>query len=136
MQSGRKPLPREQKEAAGTLQPCRDINSTIPVEKSQPIAPAYLDDAALAVWMEELPRVMRAGTAEMDSSLFARYCAVEAQTRAAYQRGESIKAATSSELRRYAELLGIAGAMSRVVRGVAPAPEDKPANPFAALPEV
>jgi phage terminase small subunit len=135
VKSGRKPLPREHKQAAGTLQACRDINTTIRVESSQPVAPAYLDPAALAVWQEELPRVMRAGTCELDSTLFARYCAVEAQTRAAYLRGEPIKAATSSELRRYAELLGIAGAMSRVVRGVAPASNDKPANAFAALPE-
>lgn len=135
MKPGKKPLPREIKIAAGTLQGCRDTNTTTVFEKSAPLAPDYLDEDALTVWREELPRVMRAGTCELDSTFFARYCALEAQTRAAYKAGEAIRAGVSSELRRYAELLGIAGAASRVVRGIAPPSDDKPVNPFAALPE-
>lgn len=130
MQRGRKAEPPGTKAARGTLQPCRDGGKAeILVPGSPPAQPDYLTPGAVDVWQEEIGRVMATGVVEIDSSLFARYCSLEALIRKAFESGVPPPAAYLTEARRMAELLGIAGRKSRVGK-VADDPI-KNANPFA-----
>lgn len=131
MQRGRKPEAPSTKAGRGTLQPVRDADRTeILVPGSPPAMPDYLTPEAIDVWQEEIGRVMAAGTVEIDSSLFARYCSLEALVRKAFNNPEADPppAAYITVLRQYSELLGIAGRKSRVGK-VADDPT-KNANPF------
>lgn len=130
MNRGRKAEPPSQKAARGTIQPCRDAGRTeVIVAGSPPVQPEYLSPEAIDVWQEELGRVMATGVVEIDSSLFARYCSLEALIRKAFRAGgEAPPAAYLTEARRMAELLGIAGRKSRVGK-VADDPT-KEVNPF------
>lgn len=130
MQRGRKAEPPSDKFARGTLQPCRDGGKTeIIVPGSPPAQPDYLTPAAIDVWQEEIGRVMATGVVEIDSSLFARYCSLEALIRQAFEAGgDPPPAAYLTEARRMAELLGIAGRKSRV--GKVGDDPSKPSNPW------
>jgi phage terminase small subunit len=100
------------------------------VPGSPPAMPDYLKPEAIDVWQEEIGRVMAAGVVEIDSSLFARYCSLEALVRQAFNAGdEPPPMAALTVLRQYGELLGIAGRKSRVGK-VADDPT-KTGNPFA-----
>lgn len=120
MKPGRKPDPLSVKFARGTIQPVRDgMKQEIVVKGDPPAMPEYLQPAAQEVWMEEIGRVMAAGTTELDSSLFARYCALEALIRIGFEEalkgnGHPPPAAYLTTQRQMAELLGIAGRKSRV----------------------
>ncbi len=131
MKRGPKPVTAQVKAMRGTLQPCRDkvtpLEMVVPGEP--PVTPDYLSPEAQEVWIEEIGRVMVAGVGERDSSLFARYCSTEALARKAYKAGEPPPAAYLTELRRMAELLGIAGPRART--GVkADGPKIVSSNPF------
>lgn len=127
MKRGRKPETVDTKQARGTLQPCRDASKVqIIASDDPPQMPDYLTPAAECVWEETIGRVMHAGVSETDSSLLARYCAMEAISRQTLQGGEPIPASVMTALRQMEELLGIAGPKSRIGR----APGGKPANPF------
>jgi hypothetical protein len=132
MKRGAKPVPRDQKVQRGTLQPCRDGATggafQMIAPGDPPIAPDYLAPEAQEVWIEEIGRVMIAGVGERDSSLFARYCSTEALARKAFLAGEPPPAAYLTELRRMAELLGIAGPRVRT-GGVKPDGASN-SNPF------
>jgi phage terminase small subunit len=130
MQRGRKADPPANKAARGTLQPCRDADrQEIIVPGSPPAQPDYLTPEAIDVWQEEIGRVMSAGVVEIDSSLFARYCSLEALIRKAFEAdGEPPPAAYLTEARRMGELLGIAGRKSRV--GKVTDDPTKQVNPF------
>lgn len=130
MQRGRKADPPSDKAARGTLQPCRDEGRTeIVVAGSPPVQPDYLPPEAIDVWQEEIGRVMATGVVEIDSSLFARYCSLEALIRKAFKAGvEAPPASYLTEARRMAELLGIAGRKSRV--GKVTDDPTKAVNPF------
>lgn len=130
MQRGRKPEPPGVKDNRGTLQRCRDADrAEIIVPGSPPAMPDYLTPEAIDVWQEEIGRVMSSGVVEIDSSMFARYCSLEALVRQSFKAAEDPPpAAYLTVLRQYAELLGIAGRKSRVGKVV-----DDPirnANPF------
>ena len=131
MQRGRKPEAPSTKAARGTLQPVRDAERTeVIVPGDPPVMPDYLTAGAIDVWQEEIGRVMAAGVAEIDSSLFARYCSLESQVRQAFQADETPPpAAYLTVLRQYAELLGIAGRKSRVGKVTNDPTQSR--NPFA-----
>lgn len=132
MQRGRKPDPASAKAARGTLQPVRDgLKTEIIVPGDPPAMPDYLTPEAVIVWQEEIGRVMAAGIAEIDSSLFARYCALEALIRKAFgdPNGEPPPAAYLTTQRQHAELLGIAGRKSRVGKVTNDPTQSR--NPFA-----
>ena len=133
MQRGRKAEPPGIKAARGTLQPVRDDGRTeLLVPGSPPAMPDYLTAQAIDVWQEEIGRVMAAGVAEIDSSLFARYCSLEALVRQAFNVAEEPPpAAYLTVLRQYAELLGIAGRKSRVGKVVDD--PSKNTNPFRSV---
>ncbi|WOF43780.1 hypothetical protein KNJ79_02110 [Sphingopyxis indica] len=115
MKRGRKPDLPATKAQRGTLRRDRDGDEPVSgpvsliVAGDPPVMPDYLQPAAREIWIEELPRVMLGGVAELDSSMFATYCATEALVRAAFIAGEAPPAAYLTELRRLRELLGIAG---------------------------
>lgn len=131
MKRGPKAKAPSEKLAAGTLRPFRDAGKTeIIVPGDPPAMPDYLTPQAIVVWQEEIGRVMAAGIAELDSSLFARYCSLEALIRAAFKAGgEPPPAAYLTTQRQHAELLGIAGRKSRV--GKVTDDPTKRSNPFA-----
>lgn len=131
MKRGPKAKAPAEKLAAGTLRPFRDAGKTeILVPGDPPAMPDYLTPEAQIVWQEEIGRVMAAGIAEIDSSLFARYCALEALLRKAFAAGgEPPPAAYLTTQRQHAELLGIAGRKSRV--GKVTDDPTKSSNPFA-----
>lgn len=131
MQRGRKPEAPSTKVARGTVQKVRDgLKTEILVPGDPPVMPDYLTPEAIDVWQEEIGRAMAAGVAEIDSSLFARYCATEALVRKAFQAGEEPPpAAYLTVLRQYAELLGIAGRKSRVGKVTNDPTQSR--NPFA-----
>jgi hypothetical protein len=131
MKRGPKAEPPANKFARGTLQPVRDgVKTEVVVPGDPPQMPEYLTAQAIEVWQEEIGRVMTAGISEIDSSLFARYCSMEALVRQGFNAGgEPPPAAVLTVLRQHAELLGIAGRKSRV--GKAADGISGPKNPFA-----
>lgn len=94
-----------------------------------PVTPDYLSPEAQIVWQEEVARVMSVGVCELDSSIFGRYCSIEAVVRNVHANGQAAPAAYLTELRRMAELLGIAGPKSRVQK----VDQGKSSNPFGKL---
>lgn len=131
MKRGPKAEAPSAKAARGTLRPFRDgLKTEIVVAGDPPMMPDYLTPEAQIVWQEEIGRVMSAGVSEVDSSMFARYCSMEALVRQAFKAcGEPPSAAVLTMLRQHAELLGIAGRKSRV--GKVNDGPTKSANPFA-----
>lgn len=132
MKRGPKPETPSTKLARGTFQPVRDgVKTEIIVPGDPPVRPDYLSPAAIDVWQEVIGRVMAAGVTEADSALLARYCALEAEVRAAFAApdGELPSAAYLTNLRQMEELLRIAGPKSRIGGGGADGA--KPANRFA-----
>jgi hypothetical protein len=120
------------KKARNTLRPFRDAGKQeIIVPGSPPQQPDYLSPEAIDVWQEVIGRVMAARVTEIDSSLLARYCSLEALVRASFkaEEGPPPPAAYLSELRKCEELLGIAGPKSRVAGG--PPIGGAATNPFA-----
>lgn len=89
--------------------------------------PNFLPVAAQAVWVEEYDRVVAGQTTDLDSSMFANYCALSAIIRAKFSNGEEPTAAYLVEARRLAEALGIGGPSSRVGKAV----REQPKNAFA-----
>jgi hypothetical protein len=132
MKRGAKPQLPVTKLARGTLRKDRDgaqpLVGQVVGSGEPPIVPDYLAPSAREIWLEELPRVMVGGVAELDSSLFARYCSLEALARAAFMAGEPPPAAYLTELRRMSELLGIAGPRVRQGQKQGGATAD---NPFS-----
>lgn len=134
MKPGRRVADPAKKDLMGTYRADRHatITEIASPPKSVPLPPAYLTADALSVWREEHPRVVACGAVEADSSIFARYCTYEANFRAMVAAGGVPKSAMLTVLRQYAELLGIAGQRSRLMKGGAP---DKPASsPFTIRP--
>lgn len=134
MKAGRRIANPASKALAGTYRKDRhgDIAPISTVPATAPVMPQGLSQAAQTIWTEEARRVATAGTTEADSSLFARYCEMEAWARAAFAGGELPKLALLTELRRVGELLGIAGARSRLAHTGKTEPAK--ASPFAAKP--
>ena len=105
----------------------------VTLPRSVPVTPAYLSEGALAVWAEDIERVVACGAVEADSNCFATYCELEAAIRTAWLETTIPKAAYLVELRRLRELLGIAGYRSRL--GKVSSNETPKASPFSAAPK-
>jgi len=97
--------------------------------------PEYLDRivGAKDIWFEEIERVVAHGVTADHSSSFARYCCLEWLCRQAFAAAQVPAAATLSEVRKLAEMLGIVGLAGRTSNG-----QQGPAlaqhNPYADLP--
>nr|WP_317893657.1 hypothetical protein [uncultured Sphingomonas sp.] len=122
------------KKLAGTYRDCVDGDTVaLAVVANGPVTPGYLTAEARLVWDEELARVVACGATEADSSIFARYCEMEASFRVSIIAGELPTSALITELRRVAELLGIAGQRSRLAK--ASAGQSASASPFSIRPK-
>lgn len=136
MKPGRRIANPATKQLQGTFRGDRHGNIValaLPTQDA-PIPPAYLTAEAKLVWAEEVRRVTACGATSADSSLFARYCEMEATFRVGVMGGELPKAALLTELRRSAELLGIAGIRSRLGRANT-GQEPAKASPFTVRPK-
>lgn len=118
MKTGRRITNPSPKMLAGTYRKDRhaDIMGLAAPARNEPVMPAYLTVGAKLVWNKEMRRVAACGVTEADSSLFARYWECEAAFRIEVLAGGLPKSALLTELRRMAELLGIAGLRSRLAR--------------------
>ncbi|MDG2532061.1 hypothetical protein P6144_00225 [Sphingomonas sp. HITSZ_GF] len=120
MKSGRRIANPKTKQMAGTYR--KDRHGDIAPIAATPIPtgpkqPAYLTPEGKLVWAEEINRVTALGATEADSSAFARYCEMEAHFRLAIMAGDDFPTGVMlTELRRYAELFGIAGLRSRLAK--------------------
>ena len=122
------------KHLAGTFKPSVDGNTVaLAIVTNDPTKPAYLTCEARLVWDEELKRVVACGATDADSSIFARYCEMEATYRVSIMAGELPQTALLTELRRSAELLGIAGLRSRLAKAGGSAGAS--ASPFTVRPK-
>lgn len=135
MKSGKRIPSPASKQLAGTYRKDRHANIAVIASPTPdaPIQPAYLSAEAKIVWAEEVRRVTACGATEADSSMFARYCEMEAAFRVQVMAGELPKAALLTELRRSAELLGIGGLRSRLAR-TGSQKEAPKASPFSIRP--
>jgi phage terminase small subunit len=135
MISGRKPKTIEQKKLSNTVQPCRDgLKVTLAiVPANAPSAPEWITDGAREVWDADVKRAVGMGLAEVDQSMFALYCETMAAFIAAVKDGSPPNAAFRSELRKQMELLGMAGAKSRLAK-VASNEPPKP-SPYSVRPK-
>src|SRR5689334_19172274 len=121
MNRGAKRLPPRLKVLTGSYRRDRDAHAVeLGVTEGTPTPPAWLPPDAVAVWNETWPRV--AGlklVGKQDAGVFANYCALTAALARAW-RGNTAPppAALLSEHRKVSELLGLAGAKSRVGRGL------------------
>lgn len=130
MQRGPKLKNPTTKKLAGTFKDCVDGTTAPIVQLTQdiPVAPSWLSVAAKDVWAADLARVVACGAREPDSHFFAVYCEMMARFVATVKAGDPPNAAFVSELRKEAEMLGIAGAKARLARGGDQTPAS---NPFA-----
>jgi hypothetical protein len=130
MQRGRKPDLPSVKRRRGTFRADRDAGRfEIVVPSDPPIMPSWLTEAGKSAWLDNVGRVMQSGLCtELDSDLFANYCNLIGAIGQAWAAGEVPPSWAIGEARRLGELLGLAGARSRLLRhGGAPA---DPNNPF------
>ncbi|MGC8526150.1 hypothetical protein [Acidiphilium sp.] len=131
MKSGRKPATPAEHVARGTRRKDRHsalVDLTAVVEPGAlPVRPDDLSADAEAVWADNIGRVSETRLAtEIDSDFFPNYCRLQGAINACWRVGEVPPAAHLMEARRMQEMIGIAGARSRI--GQMPA---KPApNPF------
>ena len=137
MKTGRRIANPKTKQLTGTFRKDRhgDI-APIVAELVQvgPVQPRYLTAEAKLVWAEEIKRVTAMGATEADSSMFARYCEMEAAFRVAIMAGGDFPSGVMlTELRRYAELFGIGGVRSRLAKMGGNEPVK--ASPFSVRPK-
>jgi hypothetical protein len=137
MQRGRRPIPASEKAARGTFRQDRDAHKVqLVVDNDGPVMPPHMVETedendltkiARAIWVELHPIVTALGASECDSSLFARYCYLEADARALMVQGILPSNGKMTQLRQMEEMLRIAGPKSRVA-GAKPMGGDS--NPF------
>jgi len=83
-----------------------------------PIQPAWLTEAGREAWLDNIGRVASAGRAsELDSALLGQFMNLLGACNAAWSAGDVPPSAALTELRRFAELFGLAGAASRLEAG-------------------
>lgn len=131
MQSGRKSKTIQQKELTNTVQKCRDAGKVelTPATSAPPIPPVWLSPGAKDVWMTDIQRAASMGLTDIDQSMFALYCETMASFIDGVKAGAVPNAAFRSELRKQMELLGMAGAKSRLTKIALPEP--KKLSPFS-----
>lgn len=132
MNTGRRIANPQSKRLAGTYREDRhgSIAPIAVVPNDHPICPDWLPAPAKAIWQADIGRIIACGATSVDSSMVALYCVTMADFVAAVGAGDVPNASFRSELRKQAEMLGIAGAKSRLAK--IGTPDAKASNPFAA----
>jgi len=130
MKTGRRIANPASKNLAGTFRADRhaDIVPMVQLVADTPIVPEWLSPGAKDVWATDLPRVVATGAVSIDSAMFALYADTMATFIGAIKAGDTPTAAYRSELRKQMELLGIAGAKSRLTKVASP--DAQKASPF------
>ncbi len=123
------------KKLAGTYKESVDGTTAPIVNLTQdiPLPPLWLSAGAKDVWAADLARVVACGAREPDSHFFAVYCEMMTRFVASVKAGDPPNAAFVSELRKEAEMLGIAGAKSRLAR-LGGTPDKATTSPFSVRP--
>lgn len=130
MKTGRRIANPTAKQLAGTYRKDRHANIvpvTITATDNVPEAPTWLTDGAKDVWATDLAHAVACGATAIDSGMFALYAETMATFIADVKKGVATNAAFRSELRKMLELLGMAGAKSRLAKvGTPDAPKASP----------
>lgn len=132
MKPGKKLSDPQRKKLAGTHKPSVDSNVVslaTPTVRDLPVAPSWLTPGAQEIWKTDIERIAATGATSIDSAMVALYCETMAVFVASVKAGEPANAAFRSELRKQMELLGIAGAKSRLARVGAAEPAKQ--SPFS-----
>ena len=131
MQRRPKPQLPAMKLEKGTYQPCRDGNRMEIVAPDELLQkPDWLTAAGEEVWIDDIGRVGSVGLAtELDTTLFGTYCNLQGAAILAWRAGGVPPIAALAEIRKLAEIFGIAGARSRI--GTSGAGSSAAPNPFA-----
>ena len=132
MKRGPKPELPSVKRTRGTYQPSRDAMRVELVDPAAlPLQPEWLTEAGREIWHDDIGRVSdHRLVSESDSTLFATYCNLAGACSAVWKLGQVPPAAHLMELRKLAEIFGIAGARSRMKMG---GDGPKQTNPFARI---
>lgn len=135
MQRGPKLKNPATKKLAGTYKPSVDDGtaSIVQLVEDTPSAPSWLTAGAKEVWADNIARVVACGARDADSDMFATYCEMMARFIAGVKSGDPVNAAFVSELRKEMEMLGIAGAKSRLAR-LGTTPDKATTSPFSVRP--
>ena len=111
----RKPLLPSEKRARGTYRQDRDaLKFELLEPDTLPIMPDWLTEAGKDIWLDDIGRAELA--TERDSTLFASYCNLAGACSLAWRSGDVPPVSALSEMRRLAEMLGLAGRRSRMTR--------------------
>jgi hypothetical protein len=132
MARGRKLIPPSLKAQRGTLRPHRDkLTFEITTPQSLPQQPDWLlTKAGAIIWLDLVGRATQVGASERDSTTLAMYCNILADIATAAANGFSPPISAYSVAAKYAEMLGLAGVKSRVIRGADPTKTGKQPNPY------
>ena len=130
MRRGPKPEMPSVKANCGTFRPHRDqFKVEVVTSGASPVKPDWLSAAGQTIWDQNVARAAAIGVTEHDSVVFAIFCNLTGEIAQAVRAGRAVSIAAQTEVRRLAELLGLAGPKSRVIMDN-PRPEVG-SNPFA-----
>lgn len=128
MKRGPKKMLPAEKEMRGTYRAHRDADIQIIESDGMPQMPDWLTPEGEEVWQDNVGRVSQKLVSEADSNEFANFCVLQGGIVKAVRAGEMPPVAAFAEVRKKAEMFGIAGPRSRMVAG---APKAPASNPFA-----
>ena len=132
MKRGPKPQLPEIKRQRGTYRPCRDNGPKIELAApgDLPQKPNWLTAAGEQVWIDDIGRVASVGlVTELDTTCFGTYCNLQGAAILVWRAGGVPPITALAEIRKLAEIFGIAGARSRI--GTSGAGSEAAANPFS-----
>lgn len=132
MKPGPKRSPNSVKIERGTLANYRDAQTMELVQfDSLPTAPDWLTDAGRSEWLDNIGRVSSVKLiTEADSVLFAGWCNMVGAAAMAWRSGEVPPSSHLMEIRKLAEMFGLAGRKSRVGQV---SDDAKSGNPFTKI---
>ena len=130
MRRGPKPELPWVKASSGTFRPHRDrFKVEVLTSCTLPVKPDWLTATGDLIWHDNIARAATIGITEHDSVVFAIFCNLTGEIAQAMRAGKMVSIAAQTEVRRLAELLGLAGPKSRVI--VKNPPPETGLNPFA-----
>jgi hypothetical protein len=107
---GPKPELPSVKASCGTFRPHRDrFKFEVVTPSTLPVKPDWLSAAGELIWHDNIARAATIGITEHDSVIFAIFCNLTGEIAQAGRTGKVVSIAAQTEVRRLAELLGLAG---------------------------
>jgi hypothetical protein len=130
MRRGPKPETPSVKANGGTFRPHRDqLKVEVVTPSALPVKPDWLSAAGELIWEENVDRAAKIGVTAHDSVIFTIFCNLTGEIAQTVRAGKVVSVAAQTEVRRLAELLGMAGPKSRVI--TRNSPPEAGSNPFA-----